>query len=111
MASIPEAVIDSVKSLGLNGSSKDANGTIGDVVVKNICCVGAGYVGESLSSYLSSGVRVPLVAQCLAAGRYCYRHDNGLQKESMANFNFSRWPYRCRRRLPEPPHQGDRCRS
>lgn len=47
MASIPEAVIDSVKSLGLNGSSKDANGTIGDVVVKNICCVGAGYVGES----------------------------------------------------------------
>lgn len=47
MASVPEAVIDSVKSLGLNGSSKDANGSIGDVVVKNICCVGAGYVGES----------------------------------------------------------------
>jgi len=45
MSSIPEAVIDSVKSLGLNGSSKDANGHLGDVVVKNICCVGAGYVG------------------------------------------------------------------
>lgn len=46
MAAIPEAVIDSVKSLGLNGSTKDTNGTLGDVVVKNICCVGAGYVGE-----------------------------------------------------------------
>lgn len=45
MSSIPDAVADSIKSLGLNGSSKDANGHLGDVVVKNICCVGAGYVG------------------------------------------------------------------
>ena len=47
MASIPASVIDSVKSLGLNGSTKETNGTLGDVVVKNICCVGAGYVGKS----------------------------------------------------------------
>ena len=60
MASVPEAVIDSVKSLGLNGSSKDANGSIGDVVVKNICCVGAGYVGESLLVSPQSTLRVLL---------------------------------------------------
>lgn len=45
MSVIPDAVADSIKSLGLNGSTKDSNGHIGDVVVKNICCVGAGYVG------------------------------------------------------------------
>lgn len=44
MSSIPDAVADSIKSLGLNGSGK-TNGHLKDVVVKNICCVGAGYVG------------------------------------------------------------------
>ncbi|PHH60032.1 hypothetical protein CDD81_2200 [Ophiocordyceps australis] len=46
MASIPEAVVDSVRKLGLNGSSQDANGSFdGHVEVRTICCVGAGYVG------------------------------------------------------------------
>lgn len=46
MVDVPSAVIDSVQKLGLNGSTSKANGELGDVVVKNICCVGAGYVGE-----------------------------------------------------------------
>lgn len=62
MSSIPEAVVESVKSLGLNGSSKDTNGHIADVVVKNICCVGAGYVGTCYLSrtwLIASTVREP----------------------------------------------------
>ncbi|PHH70464.1 hypothetical protein CDD82_7093 [Ophiocordyceps australis] len=47
MTSIPEAVVDSVRKLGLNGSSQDANGAFdGHVEVRTICCVGAGYVGK-----------------------------------------------------------------
>jgi UDPglucose 6-dehydrogenase len=44
--SIPQAVMDSVKSLGLNGSTEQTNGhSAGEYKVRNICCVGAGYVG------------------------------------------------------------------
>jgi hypothetical protein len=46
MAGLPEAVVNSVASLGLNGSTEHTNGVLEDVVVKNICCVGAGYVGK-----------------------------------------------------------------
>ncbi|KAF7561961.1 hypothetical protein G7046_g2185 [Stylonectria norvegica] len=40
------SILDSVKNLSLNGSEKTngANAN-GDIVVRNICCVGAGYVG------------------------------------------------------------------
>jgi len=64
MASIPASVIDSVKSLGLNGSAKETNGTLGDVVVKNICCVGAGYVGgptAAIIAYQNPHIRVTVV--------------------------------------------------
>lgn len=48
MAPIPDAVVDSVEKLGLNGTSKHANGAFnGEVKVRTICCVGAGYVGKS----------------------------------------------------------------
>lgn len=41
-----EAVVDSVKKLGLNGSPEHTNGVIKDgFKVRTICCVGAGYVG------------------------------------------------------------------
>lgn len=36
------AIVDSVKGLSLNGSAK-ATGEV--VKIRNICCVGAGYVG------------------------------------------------------------------
>ncbi|KAK5996844.1 UDP-glucose 6-dehydrogenase 5 [Cladobotryum mycophilum] len=46
MASVPEAVIDSVKKLGLNGSTVHTNGVTPEKIqIRNICCVGAGYVG------------------------------------------------------------------
>ncbi|OAA46095.1 UDP-glucose 6-dehydrogenase [Metarhizium rileyi] len=46
MVAIHEAVVDSVKKLGLNGSSEHTNGVIKDgFKVRTICCVGAGYVG------------------------------------------------------------------
>ena len=48
MASVPDAVVDSVKKLGLNGASEHTNGAFsGEVKVRTICCVGAGYVGKS----------------------------------------------------------------
>ena len=47
MGSIP--VIDSVKALSLNGSTHLTNGSAnGEFKVRNICCVGAGYVGKLL---------------------------------------------------------------
>jgi len=64
MSSIPEAVVSSVKSLGLNGSSAHTNGTLGDVVVKNICCVGAGYVGgptAAVVAFQNPHIRVTVV--------------------------------------------------
>lgn len=42
MAAIPDVVVDSVKKLSLNGSAEQTNGAL---KVRNICCVGAGYVG------------------------------------------------------------------
>lgn len=48
MTAVHEAVVDSVKKLGLNGSSEHTNGVIkDDFKVRTICCVGAGYVGTS----------------------------------------------------------------
>ena len=47
MAAVSQSVIDSVKSLGLNGSTAHTNGALnGDIKIKHICCVGAGYVGR-----------------------------------------------------------------
>ncbi|CAG9976075.1 unnamed protein product [Clonostachys byssicola] len=53
MAGLPEAVVNSVASLGLNGSTEHTNGTLEDVVVKNICCVGAGYVGGPTAAVIA----------------------------------------------------------
>ncbi|GJN70718.1 UDP-glucose dehydrogenase [Purpureocillium lilacinum] len=54
MPSLPEAVVDSVSKLGLNGSSEHTNGTFnGDVKVRTICCVGAGYVGGPTAAVIA----------------------------------------------------------
>uniref|UniRef100_A0A8H7TM54 UDP-glucose/GDP-mannose dehydrogenase N-terminal domain-containing protein n=1 Tax=Bionectria ochroleuca TaxID=29856 RepID=A0A8H7TM54_BIOOC len=53
MAGLPEAVVNSVASLGLNGSTEHTNGVLEDVVVKNICCVGAGYVGGPTAAVIA----------------------------------------------------------
>lgn len=54
MASIPDAVVDSVRKLGLGGSSESTNGSLkGEIKVRNICCVGAGYVGKSARCHLA----------------------------------------------------------
>ncbi|CAH0058380.1 unnamed protein product [Clonostachys solani] len=53
MAGLPEAVVNSVASLGLNGSTEHTNGALEDVVVKNICCVGAGYVGGPTAAVIA----------------------------------------------------------
>jgi hypothetical protein len=46
MAALSSSIVDSVKSLGLNGSTEHTNGALnGDIKIRNICCVGAGYVG------------------------------------------------------------------
>jgi hypothetical protein len=45
MGSLTETIVDSVKELSLNGSVKAVNGD--KIVIRNICCVGAGYVGMS----------------------------------------------------------------
>jgi UDPglucose 6-dehydrogenase len=57
MASLTDAVVDSVKSLSLNGSAKEVNGD--KIAIRNICCVGAGYVGESPLRLASPLVHVP----------------------------------------------------
>lgn len=64
MAPIPGSIVDSVKSLGLNGSTDETNGTLPDVVVKNICCVGAGYVGEWP---MTPNLQIEFVVPCRAA--------------------------------------------
>ncbi|KAL7918389.1 nucleotide sugar dehydrogenase [Trichoderma austrokoningii] len=43
MGSLTETVLDSVQQLSLNGAANQANGD--KIVIRNICCVGAGYVG------------------------------------------------------------------
>ncbi|EFZ01586.1 UDP-glucose 6-dehydrogenase [Metarhizium robertsii] len=49
-----EAVVDSVKKLGLNGSPEHTNGVIKDgFKVRTICCVGAGYVGGPTAAVIA----------------------------------------------------------
>ncbi|KAK9445770.1 UDP-glucose 6-dehydrogenase [Metarhizium brunneum] len=49
-----EAVVDSVKKLGLNGSTEHTNGVIKDgFKVRTICCVGAGYVGGPTAAVIA----------------------------------------------------------
>ena len=56
---LDDAPIDAVKKLSLNGASGHTNGdAIPDYKIKNICCVGAGYVGKSISSLTVVGVVV-----------------------------------------------------
>ncbi|PNP44105.1 hypothetical protein TGAMA5MH_04390 [Trichoderma gamsii] len=43
MGSLTETVLDSVQQLSLNGAANQANGD--KITIRNICCVGAGYVG------------------------------------------------------------------
>lgn len=57
-SSLPSSVVDSVKNLALNGSSN----TNGDVAkIRNICCVGAGYVGKSPAQFSPVRCILPLV--------------------------------------------------
>lgn len=51
MAAVSQAVIDSVKSLGLNGVA--TNGTVKEYNVRKICCVGAGYVGGPTAAVIA----------------------------------------------------------
>ncbi|KAH0489571.1 hypothetical protein TgHK011_009994 [Trichoderma gracile] len=51
MASLTDAVVDSVKSLSLNGSAKQVNGD--KIAIRNICCVGAGYVGGPTAAVIA----------------------------------------------------------
>ncbi|CAM1510858.1 Fc.00g083710.m01.CDS01 [Cosmosporella sp. VM-42] len=50
---VSSSIIDSVKGLGLNGSTEQANGALKDIVVRNICCVGAGYVGGPTAAVIA----------------------------------------------------------
>lgn len=43
MGSLTETILDSVQQLSLNGAANQANGD--KITIRNICCVGAGYVG------------------------------------------------------------------
>ncbi|KAG6034862.1 hypothetical protein E4U41_006354 [Claviceps citrina] len=65
MAAIPEAVVDSVRKLGLNGSAEFANGAVHDgFSVGTICCVGAGYVGgptAAVIAFQNPGIKVTVV--------------------------------------------------
>ncbi|KAL7936402.1 nucleotide sugar dehydrogenase [Trichoderma chlorosporum] len=45
------SVIDAVKSLSLNGSVKEVNGD--KLTIRNICCVGAGYVGGPTAAVIA----------------------------------------------------------
>ncbi|RFU74338.1 udp-glucose 6-dehydrogenase [Trichoderma arundinaceum] len=51
MASITETVVDSVKKLSLNGSANEVNGD--KIAIRNICCVGAGYVGGPTAAVIA----------------------------------------------------------
>ncbi|KAL7794394.1 nucleotide sugar dehydrogenase [Trichoderma ceciliae] len=51
MASLTETVVDSVKKLSLNGSVKEVNGD--KIAIRNICCVGAGYVGGPTAAIIA----------------------------------------------------------
>ncbi|KAK4078209.1 uncharacterized protein Triagg1_3225 [Trichoderma aggressivum f. europaeum] len=45
------SVIDAVKTLSLNGSAKEVNGD--KIAIRNICCVGAGYVGGPTAAVIA----------------------------------------------------------
>ncbi|EHK26973.1 uncharacterized protein TRIVIDRAFT_79475 [Trichoderma virens Gv29-8] len=45
------SVVDSVKTLSLNGSLKEVNGD--KIAIRNICCVGAGYVGGPTAAVIA----------------------------------------------------------
>ncbi|KAL6699625.1 nucleotide sugar dehydrogenase [Trichoderma pleuroticola] len=45
------SVVDSVKTLSLNGSVKEVNGD--KIAIRNICCVGAGYVGGPTAAVIA----------------------------------------------------------
>ncbi|KAL6803217.1 nucleotide sugar dehydrogenase [Trichoderma sp. SZMC 28013] len=45
------SVIDAVKTLSLNGSVKEVNGD--KIAIRNICCVGAGYVGGPTAAVIA----------------------------------------------------------
>ncbi|KAM0246894.1 hypothetical protein ACHAQJ_010052 [Trichoderma viride] len=51
MGSLTETIVDSVKELSLNGSVKAVNGD--KIVIRNICCVGAGYVGGPTAAVIA----------------------------------------------------------
>ncbi|KAL7955786.1 nucleotide sugar dehydrogenase [Trichoderma compactum] len=45
------SVVDAVKTLSLNGSAKEVNGD--KIAIRNICCVGAGYVGGPTAAVIA----------------------------------------------------------
>ncbi|KAL7914109.1 nucleotide sugar dehydrogenase [Trichoderma velutinum] len=45
------SVVDAVKNLSLNGSVKEVNGD--KIAIRNICCVGAGYVGGPTAAVIA----------------------------------------------------------
>ncbi|KAH6609837.1 udp-glucose 6-dehydrogenase [Trichoderma cornu-damae] len=62
MAPAAEYVVDSVKKLSLNGSAKEINGD--KIAIRNICCVGAGYVGgptAAVIAFQNPHIRVTVV--------------------------------------------------
>lgn len=56
MTAVNEAIVDSVRKLGLNGHAEHTHGVIEDgFKIRNICCVGAGYVGKFELQPMPSG--------------------------------------------------------
>ncbi|KAL6907248.1 nucleotide sugar dehydrogenase [Trichoderma evansii] len=51
MGSLTETVLDSVQQLSLNGSANQTNGD--KITIRNICCVGAGYVGGPTAAVIA----------------------------------------------------------
>ncbi|KAH8127025.1 UDPglucose 6-dehydrogenase [Trichoderma asperellum] len=51
MGSLTETILDSVQQLSLNGSASQANGD--KITIRNICCVGAGYVGGPTAAVIA----------------------------------------------------------
>ncbi|KOS21976.1 UDP-glucose 6-dehydrogenase 5 [Escovopsis weberi] len=60
-----DAAVDSVKTLSLNGSAKIGNGAAPEKIqIRNICCVGAGYVGgptAAVIAFQNPHIRVTVV--------------------------------------------------
>ncbi|OAA33477.1 UDP-glucose 6-dehydrogenase [Moelleriella libera RCEF 2490] len=54
MTAVNEAIVDSVRKLGLNGHAEHTHGVIEDgFKIRNICCVGAGYVGGPTAAVIA----------------------------------------------------------